>query len=140
MESITGRIKNIITERQLSPAKFADEIEVQRSSISHILSERNKPSLEIVQKILKRFPETDVYWLLNGKPGPVHQEIKKTVENQELNTPNKDLPHDITNVTPAPPLSPKTEGTKIEESSQKEIEKIIIMYSDKTFSVHFSEK
>ncbi|HET8736442.1 MAG TPA: helix-turn-helix transcriptional regulator, partial [Pricia sp.] len=46
---------------------FADTIQVQRSSISHLLSGRNKPSLEFVLKVVKNFPEVNLYWLLNGK-------------------------------------------------------------------------
>lgn len=52
---------------QLSAASFADSIGVQRSSISHLLSGRNKPSLEFVLKVVKTFPEVNLYWLLNGK-------------------------------------------------------------------------
>ena len=40
---------------------------MQRFSISHILSGRNKPSLDFVLKIIKEFPEVELYWLLNGK-------------------------------------------------------------------------
>ncbi|HHC78510.1 MAG TPA: XRE family transcriptional regulator, partial [Flavobacteriia bacterium] len=52
---------------QLSAAAFADKIGVQRSSISHLLSGRNKPSLDFVLKVLDVFNEVELYWLLNGK-------------------------------------------------------------------------
>ena len=48
----------------LSASAFADKIEVQRSSISHILSGRNKPSLEFIQKVLTAFPKVSSDWLL----------------------------------------------------------------------------
>ena len=50
-----------------SASSFAEKIGVQRSSISHILSGRNKPSLDFVLKVLSSFPEVELYWLLNGK-------------------------------------------------------------------------
>ncbi len=63
----TERLQKIINYYGLSASSFADKIGVQRSSISHILSGRNKPSLDFVMKILSSFPEVDLYWLLNGK-------------------------------------------------------------------------
>jgi len=61
------RLQKIIDFYSLSASSFADRIGVQRSSISHILSGRNKPSLEFVMKVLSSFPEVELYWLLNGK-------------------------------------------------------------------------
>jgi transcriptional regulator with XRE-family HTH domain len=46
---------------------FADKIGVQRSSLSHLLSGRNKPSLDFILKILDVFPDVDLYWMINGK-------------------------------------------------------------------------
>jgi len=64
---MVDRIQLILKVNNLTASRFADEIGVQRSSISHILSGRNMPSLDLIQKILKRFPEIDSEWLLNGK-------------------------------------------------------------------------
>ncbi|MFN7013937.1 MAG: helix-turn-helix domain-containing protein, partial [Bacteroidia bacterium] len=61
------RIKEIMQQKGLSPMAFADAISVQRSSISHILNGRNKPSLELVQKIISAFPDIDIEWLLTGQ-------------------------------------------------------------------------
>ena len=60
------RLKVIMNYYELSAAQFAEKLEVQRSSISHILSGRNKPSLDFVLKILKMFPGVELYWMLNG--------------------------------------------------------------------------
>lgn len=51
-------------------AQFADEIGVQKSGISHIISGRNNPSLDFIQKILLRFPDVNMEWLIQGK-GPM---------------------------------------------------------------------
>ena len=64
------RISLILRTKNISAAQFADKIDVQRSSISHVLSGRNKPSLEFIQKILKSYPEIRPDWLLFGK-GPM---------------------------------------------------------------------
>lgn len=60
----------LLTARQLSPTQFADTIGVSRPIVSHILSGRNKPSLEVVQKIVGAFPDLSLRWLLNGE-GPM---------------------------------------------------------------------
>lgn len=60
------RIKEILQANQLTPTQFADSIGVARPIISHILSGRNKPSLEVVQKIVAAFPQLSLDWLLRG--------------------------------------------------------------------------
>lgn len=61
------QILKIIEAEGLTPAKFADEIGVQRSSISHIISGRNKPSYDFIMKIIDRFRGINAEWLLTGK-------------------------------------------------------------------------
>jgi len=63
----TSRLKKILEYNHLTASQFADQIGVQRSSISHILSGRNKPSLDFVLKVTNTFRDVDIYWLLNGK-------------------------------------------------------------------------
>lgn len=62
-----NRIDQILKFHDLSASVFADTIGVQRSSISHLLAGRNKPSLEFVLKVVASFPDVDLYWLLFGK-------------------------------------------------------------------------
>ncbi|WP_375437188.1 helix-turn-helix domain-containing protein [uncultured Hymenobacter sp.] len=63
---MVDRIREILSVRQLTPTQFADTIGVARPIISHILSGRNKPSLEVVQKIIAAFPDLSLLWLLSG--------------------------------------------------------------------------
>lgn len=70
------RIEKIMKSEGMSASKFADAIGVQRSGISHILSGRNKPSLELVNKILKHFDKINADWLLLGKGEMVGAEEK----------------------------------------------------------------
>lgn len=64
--SLNERISKVIEYSKLSSSEFADEVDVQRSSISHITSGRNKPSLEFIIKIKSRFPEILWDWLVTG--------------------------------------------------------------------------
>ena len=65
--NLNERISKIISYSELSSSEFADEIDVQRSNISHITSGRNKPSLDFLIKIKERFPELQWDWLIKGE-------------------------------------------------------------------------
>ena len=81
------RISKVIGYSALSLSEFADEIDVQRSSISHITSGRNKPSIDFLIKINNRFPDLEWEWLIEGEgemlkiieiPADVIDSTKKT--------------------------------------------------------------
>ncbi len=67
MESINDRIQKLLLEKEISASEFSKKINVQRSSISHIINGRNKPSLEIVTKICKVYPDVKLDWLILGE-------------------------------------------------------------------------
>ncbi len=112
----TKRLERLFDYYGLSAAAFADKIQVQRSSISHLLSGRNKPSLEFVLKVVKTFPQVNLYWLLNGKGS---------------------FPADAAEKSPTPPIPNEDTGQKktipLKSQSPKSIEKIIVFYSDGSF-------
>ena len=56
-ETVLNRIKKIIDDSNLTNSEFAEKIGVPKSSISHLLSERNKPSLDLITKISENFEE-----------------------------------------------------------------------------------
>jgi transcriptional regulator with XRE-family HTH domain len=62
--NLSRKIELLIQKKQMSSSQFADKLGIPRSSISHILSGRNKPSLDVVQKILSNFPEISAEELL----------------------------------------------------------------------------
>ncbi|MBB6330434.1 DNA-binding XRE family transcriptional regulator [Chryseobacterium sediminis] len=76
--SLNERISKIIEYSNLTPSEFADEIDVQRSSISHITSGRNKPSLEFIIKIKSRFPELLWDWLVTGEGEMLKSQLPET--------------------------------------------------------------
>lgn len=61
------RINLILKAKNISPRQFAEEIGIQPSGMSHILSGRNRPSLDFVMKVVTRYPEIDIRWLTLGE-------------------------------------------------------------------------
>lgn len=126
-EKFSERLQTVMEYYDISAAAFADAIEVGRSSISHILSGRNKPSLDFVLKIVQAYPEVELYWLLNGK-------------GTFPNTPVAAKEQHSAKETPAPASLPSTGVTASAESSMaavdsgsRKIKKIVIFYSDGSF-------
>lgn len=60
------RIEYLMNCYDLTSSQFADRTGIQRASVSHILSGRNKPSLEVMLKIYEAFPHIDMKWLMTG--------------------------------------------------------------------------
>ena len=75
-----NRIKQLMNYEQMSPTNFADAIDINRSSLTHIFSGRNQPSLDVAKKILKAFPEVSTEWLVMGV-GPMLK--SPTIENEK---------------------------------------------------------
>lgn len=135
-EEFTNRLNQIMEHYDLSAAAFADKIEVGRSSISHLLSGRNKPSLDFVLKVIQNFPEVELYWLLNGKGSfPAKEPEKNSSASQAKQkpapaTPSPDL---FSSENPAPEQSLKD---KIPAGTGKKVAKVILFYEDGTFEVY----
>ena len=72
------RLIQLLDLEQLSPSKFADIIGVQRSSISHVISGRNKPSFDFLQKTLKAFPGLNASWLMLGE-GTMYEQMGRKI-------------------------------------------------------------
>ena len=77
-EDFTKRLQRVMDYYGESASSFAEKIGVQRSSISHILSGRNKPSLDFILKITSAFNEVDIHWLINGKGEFPKNEVKES--------------------------------------------------------------
>lgn len=104
---LIDRFKHLMKLNNLSASAFADKIGVQRSSISHILSGRNKPSLEFIQKVLAEYPKVNADWLINGKTNIENDTVSK--EKSPIHIP------------PTPAVA------------SKQIKKIVVFYTDNTF-------
>jgi len=132
------RLEKLLDYYGLTASSFADKVGVQRSSISHLLSGRNKPSLDFILKIMEVFPEVDLYWILNGKGNFPKNEQQANI--------NKTL-FDTNQVSDAPEVSStenvyengNTETPVSKSSVSSKVEKIVIFYSDGTFKEYHPE-
>ncbi len=131
---LSEKIKWIIDNKSNSSSHFADEIGVPRSAISHILAGRNRPSLELILKINKRYPELGVNWILDGQditaidgPVSVRETVEYDVQKGQKRAAGRPLDlfdqvsHDTGTVQP------------ILKPDDKRIEKIMVFYKDGTF-------
>ncbi len=80
------RLIQLLDLEQLSPSKFADIIGVQRSSISHVISGRNKPSFDFLQKTLKAFPGLNATWLMLGE-GTMYEQMGRNISGNLFDSP-----------------------------------------------------
>ncbi len=142
---LNQKIKQILIEKQLSPSYFADEIGVQRSSISHILSGRNKPSFEIIQKIVKRFPDLGYEWLMDDTNTIQMPKNGGNVPNQHSfsNQTGTDMDdfvdfkkNTLSDKSAKAIINRKNNGFILNSSltNGKTVERILIFYSDKSFA------
>lgn len=119
------RIEKIIKEYNLTSSIFADEIKIQRAQISHILSGRNNASLDIIQKILLRFPRVNSEWLMLGI-GKMFKDENSSISIEE---PKIEKQQEHISIVQEPIL----------KSATKKIEKILIFYDDKSFEEYFKK-
>ena len=70
------RLKNWMESEGLKSSALADTVGVNRATISHILSGRNKPSIDFLEKLLSVYPNINANWLISGI-GYMHSDIKK---------------------------------------------------------------
>lgn len=124
-EQFSKRLNKILEYYDLSAASFADGMNVGRSSISHILSGRNKPSLDFVMKVVATYPDVELYWLLNGE-GSFPKQSEDLAASKDLfsstdENKSQNLPHE------------ETLQTRAISSGKKNISKIILIYEDGTF-------
>lgn len=64
---MVNRINLLLQAKNITARQFAEEIGIQPSGMSHILSGRNNPSLDFVMKVIRRWPEVNINWLMFGK-------------------------------------------------------------------------
>ncbi len=116
-------------------------LEIQPSGLSHILSGRNKPSFDLVVKILRAFPDVNPDWLLldseevyRTTAAPSFAQKKNGEDDEKLSSLPFALP---SNIATSESLSEQKNGEATifshVEVSGKRVEKVIVLYSDKTF-------
>jgi len=124
------RLESLMENNHLNATAFAEKIDVQRSSVSHILSKRNKPSLEFILKINEHFEEADLEWLLLGEKQDQEKHpslLNEKVEVSEIDAIEHKTKYEITQGMPQ----------KNENSNTDEISQIIQLYKDGSFRTYF---
>jgi len=116
IDEFLSRLEELMKNNQLNAAAFAEKIGVQRSSVSHILSRRNKPSLDFILKIQSQFEEVNFDWLLLG----IQNKITPT--DQDL--------HNLDSIKSNIDLNLKSHNNDIE------VTQIIQTYKDGSFRVY----
>lgn len=86
IDEFVKRLETIFDYYGLTASSFADKINVQRSSVSHLLSGRNKPSLDFIMKLIESFPEVDLLWILNGTGNFPKKEFQNHQQNLNYNS------------------------------------------------------
>ena len=126
---IQNRLQMIMRMNNLNASQFADKIGVQRSSISHIISGRNKPSLDFIQKTLEHFPRVNADWLVTGKVRESSEQVATIdpIKMQEV----KEEPQSEYKKSPE-----QTNSADVSLENSKEIDKIVWFYSDGTYKVY----
>ncbi len=138
------RLQKVIDYYDESASSFAEKIGVQRSSISHIISGRNKPSLDFVMKILDTYPNVSLYWLLNGKGSFPEEEVKQKskVDQKPIIQKNEQTQQDLFNQVQEAKISPEIPTdtvTSTRPKTSKQIEQIVVFYTDGSFKRFVSE-
>ena len=157
MMDFTKRLERIFEYYELTASTFSERINVQRSTISHLLSGRNKPSLDFIMKVVDEFPEVDLFWLVDGKGMfPKNsttllysEKEKEEIDNEETNQINlfeniKEVESEKVKIVISKSENENLIETKIVPSSQNvdynsdEIESIIVFYKDGSFKKYLS--
>lgn len=139
------KLEILLREKRHTATSLARLLEIQPSAISHILSGRNKPSFDLVVKILRLFPDINPDWLLldgsemlrsSASSGPVSHSTTPDI----FTTPSEPLFDVDANIeSVASENSTKNSMPAIFQSVKnggKRVERIIILYSDRTFETY----
>ena len=129
------KLRILMQNEKLTASRLADILEIKPAAVSHILSGRNKPSFELICKLVNRFPHINPYWML----GDAENMLNSDVSNAPIPTSQKSE-EGVGNLFDVEDAKGKT-TEMIEDTgrslmpgfSRSDIEKIIVVYSDRTF-------
>ncbi len=122
------RIKEYMDFIGINAGKLAEILDVQRSNISHILNGRNKPGAQFIERFLLRFPEVDARWLITGKGTMLGDNMEKAEEKPDKSLSEKQ------SIPPAKENQKKNSSANDEGQVENSVEKVILLYTDGTFS------
>ena len=140
------KLLNLMKAEQLTASKLAELLGIQPSGISHILGGRNKPSFDLVQKILRRFPQVNPDWLLLDQ-GEMYRTINSSSEESSfenasqdsavINSDDRDSSYEDNAATILPNSSPSIanaqESIAIALTQHGRVKRVIVLFEDHTF-------
>ena len=146
MELIKDRIAHIIRAKNLTATQFAEMMQIQPSNVSHLLSGRNKPSLDFLIKLKDVFPEYSFDWIILGKKPITLSERPQNVKEELHNNASSPMVETSSNFGDLFSVTEKSEQdaintiteTKIEQS--KQVKQIVYIYDDNTFQIYSSNR
>ena len=137
------KLLNLMKSEQLTASKLAELLDIQPSGISHILSGRNKPSFDLVQKILRRFPRVNPDWLLldkdemyrtidiEPKPATLQSISTDELDGTMQQSPASGMTAPATNSTSASTPAPQIAAAYAPKSGN--VKRVIVLFDDHTF-------
>jgi transcriptional regulator with XRE-family HTH domain len=128
-DQIDKRLRLLLENERLTSSQFAKIVGYRPSSISHILSGRNKPGFDFIQEILKKFNNINPDWLILGR-GEMYRTADKVIENEKETAVRESI---NTRKVESEPDSPYITDVKV-KSDGKVIVKVLVFYSDQTFT------
>ncbi len=134
------KVLHLLESNNLTAAQFADSIGIPRSSISHILSGRNRLSMDIARKVVKQFPGITYEWLCDENPNLHNSLLHSTAKPVYNQTFANEIPHqpkspDFARKNVAAP-QPDLAYSQAHEKAMfenKHVVKMIVFYSDQTW-------
>jgi transcriptional regulator with XRE-family HTH domain len=129
------KLRILMQTENLTASKLAEILEIKPAAISHILSGRNKPSFDLLCKIVNRFPQINPYWLLGDATDMRNANAPiSTVENQVATSGTLfDTTEARDEISENSDITTHSDKVPISTFGRSEIEKIIIVYRDQTF-------
>ena len=129
------RLKQFLAAENITQAQFADNINVVRASVSHVLSGRNNPSYEFIRSITLKYPRLNIEWLLFGKGKMYKDAYKETVEEEQTPEIGVLFPEPAPYHEEIAPTNAIEALDKITEPivNQRKVSKIIVLFDDGTF-------
>ena len=121
----------LMQNENLTASRLAEILEIKPAAVSHILSGRNKPSFELICKLVNRFPQINPYWLLGDAEEMLN--TNAPISTLENSVPTSGTLFKIGEDGTAPELPKFSEQATSPISTRSDIAKIIIVYQDQTF-------
>lgn len=146
---MNNRLKQFLAAENITQAQFADNLNVVRASVSHVLSGRNNPGFDFIKAMMAKYPRLNIEWLIFGK-GKMYKDMEILKEQEEMpmvndqlfpifepevsaRIPETVLPETISDPTPSSSEINHLDNTVQITARQRKVSKILILYDDGTF-------